>query len=95
MSNGAGWSIAKDAAGFIGSILLFIPWARDFRGRSKLEKVKGVATRLSLKGRLQQRRETWLARPKAFDLWISLAGLLLIALSFGISLLIDVRLLPQ
>lgn len=89
------WSVAKDAAGFVGSICLFVPWARDYHARSKLEKVKAVATRLPLKERLQERRETWLARPKRLDLRVSLAGLLLIAVSFGISLLIGLGLLPE
>lgn len=87
------WSIAKDTFGFVGSICLFVPWARDYRARERLEKVKGIPTKLGLKARLQERRETWLSRPKRGDLLLSLMGLGLIAISFGLSLMIDVNIL--
>jgi hypothetical protein len=88
-----GWSIAKDAAGFVGAVCLFVPWARDYWMRARLEKVKGIPTQLDLKRRLQQRRETWLAKPKRLDLLISLGGMGLIAISFGLSLLISLKVL--
>jgi hypothetical protein len=87
------WSIAKDTAGFLGSICLFVPWARDYRTRERLEKVKGIPTKLGLKARLQERRETWLSQPKRGDLLLSLGGLGLVAISFGLSLLIGLKVL--
>lgn len=87
------WSIMKDSAGLVGSICLFLPWVRDYRAREGLEKVKGLPTKLGLKARLQERRETWLSRPKRVDLLLSLGGLGLVAISFGLSLMIDVKIL--
>jgi len=88
------WSIAKDAVAFTGSLCLFVPWALDFSSRVKLEKLKKISSRLDLLKRLRERRETWLARPKRRDLWISMAGMILITASFGISLLISLKMLP-
>jgi hypothetical protein len=89
------WSTAKDAAAFLGSLCLFVPWAMDFSGRVRLENLKKVSSRLELLKRLRERRETWLARPKRRDLLISLTGMVLISASFGISLLISLKLLPE
>ena len=89
------WSIAKDAAAFAGSLCLFVPWAVDFAGRVRLEKLRKVSSRLELLKKLRERRETWLARPKRRDLAISLAGMILITCSFGLSLLISLKILPE
>jgi hypothetical protein len=88
-----GWSIAKDTAGFVGALCLFIPWARDFRTRVRLERLKGVASRLELIERLRRRHRDWLAKPKVADLVVSLIGMILITASFFISLLISARIL--
>ena len=94
MTDADAWTIAKDAAGFGGALLLFLPWIRDYLRRARLERLKSVPTQLDLKARLRQRHETWLARPKKKDLLSSLFGMGLITFSFGISLLISLKILP-
>jgi hypothetical protein len=83
------WPIIKEAAGFAGAVLVAIPWMLDFRGRKRKGRVAAVKATGSLRGvrdELIAEDETWLSKAKPADLYCTLGGLALIALSFLIGL---------
>ncbi|MGZ8285079.1 MAG: hypothetical protein ACXWUO_02075 [Allosphingosinicella sp.] len=79
----------KEIAGFLGAVLIAVPWLKDFGRRIGLGKKKQVKAVGSLKTALQEviaRDEHWLGRAKIADLIFTLSGLSLIAASFLIGL---------
>lgn len=81
--------IAKECLGFAGTLAMAVPWARDFHRRWK----KIPHENLHAKGRmgelldwLRQEDESWLQRPKPFDLLCMTAGLCLLGGSFLIGI---------
>ncbi|MFL6846568.1 MAG: hypothetical protein ACJ8ER_17010 [Allosphingosinicella sp.] len=72
-------------------MLAAVPWLRDFKRR----RTRGRTTEVQAKGslrpllrRLIERDENWLAAAKLGDLWFTLSGLLLIAISFAIGFIL-------
>ena len=87
MSNG--WSIAKDAVGFVGALVATVPWFRDFYGRKRVAQIKTFPVDDSLRPlqtELQISADNWIASPKASDFLWMLGGLVLVAVSFLIGL---------
>ena len=86
---GAFWPIAKELTGFVGALLMAIPWMRDFdrrRKKAKVQQVKAEASLEKVQAELVAEDETWLSRAKDSDLYLTLGGLLLVATSFLIGL---------
>ena len=86
----SGWTITKDAVGFVGALLATVPWFRDFYGRMRVARIEGLPvgdSLRSLQAELQLSVETWIAAPKVSDLLWVLGGLVLVAVSFLIGLI--------
>jgi hypothetical protein len=81
------WPLAKEVCGFVGTLLVLVPWLRDFRGRRLLERTRDTRTLGSLsvvKAEAIAQHRHWLDRPKPGDLVATIVGFLLIAASFVI-----------
>jgi len=83
------WDVATEALGFLGSLVMAVPWFRDFAERFSLHRVRkivitGPLTRLHT--RLVEHLKISIERPRSTDFIYMLVGLLLLALSFGINL---------
>ena len=86
----SGWTIAKDAVGFMGALIATVPWFRDFYGRLRVDRIRGLRVGDSLRflqAELQVSIESWIAAPKVSDLLWMLGGLGLVAVSFLIGLI--------
>lgn len=87
------WDLAKDGLGFVATILIAIPWLRDYRARRLRSEVEAFAVGGRLRTatrRLQTRLHHWIDNPKPSDFLIVSMGFFLLALSFLISLLTSI-----
>lgn len=79
------WPLVKESLGFIGAGLLVLPWLRDFHRRMNASRIAGLKASGSLGDLVKSLRaedETRLARPKPFDLVLTVLGLILLGLGF-------------
>ena len=87
------WAIAKEFFGFLGAVLLVLPWLRDFRRRLNLDRIRGIKAKGSIAALLdaiKQNDENWLASPKPLHLGLTILGLLFLGASFLIGLFLAI-----
>jgi hypothetical protein len=89
-----GWAIAKDAMAFFGAISLAVPWIIDYVVRVRRQNAAHVPTTLEIKGKIIKLYEGWLVAPKGRDLILTACGISLLTLSFLISLLQSLGVVP-
>jgi hypothetical protein len=84
----SGWDTLKDFLGVVGSIMMAIPWLRDFYLRQRRTSLSNVPT----SGKLSQLRDTIVGSirdkidaPKVADFVWTVLGLLCICMSFLIA----------
>ncbi|MEQ8311428.1 MAG: hypothetical protein RIA72_12100 [Sphingopyxis sp.] len=89
-----GLLLAKEAFGFGGAILLAVPWLRDYRRRKdarSIARVEGRGTMQRILARLKAEDQAWFNAPKRIDGLCATWGLILIAASFLIGILTNLR----
>ena len=82
--------IVKECLGFVGTLAIALPWARDFSRRwqkRSLEGKRGRGRIGELVAWLQSQDESWLQKPKPFDLMCMAVGLGLLSGSFLLGIL--------
>lgn len=82
-------AIIKESVGFVGAVALALPWLRDFAGRRKtavIDQSRFAGSLKALASEIVYAQETWLAKPKPFDLLATVLGLALLATAFAIGL---------
>jgi hypothetical protein len=84
------WDVTKDFLGALGSIMMAVPWLRDFYLRYRREKLRDIPTgggltvlRDSIKASLRDKIDS----PKIADFIWTMLGLLAIFFSFAIALI--------
>jgi len=83
------WEIAKDGLGLLGAAAMAIPWLRDFFARQQRDWLRSVPVMGALAdtvGRRVENMDERIRRAKRGDFYYMIFGLLLLALSFAISL---------
>ncbi|HEU0157108.1 MAG TPA: hypothetical protein VFQ82_13630 [Stellaceae bacterium] len=81
--------LVKDGLGFVATILIAVPWLRDYSARRLRSEIEALPVGGRLRAatrRLQARLDGWIDSPKQSDLLIMATGFILLALSFLISL---------
>jgi hypothetical protein len=87
MSNGS--DILKDALGLSGAVLMALPWIRDFllrRRRDWLRRIPVAGSLAGVRDNLAEKIDRWIDKPKDSDLYVTIAGIGLLALSFFVGL---------
>lgn len=82
-----GIALIKEAAGFLGSAAIAVPWLRDYAGRQwafRVDPAKFTNSLGDLAKEQQANGEMWLAKPKGWDMGFTAVGLFLLVVSFGI-----------
>ena len=83
------WEVVKDSLGFLGAVIMAVPWLRDYFARRRRDWLRGVPVFGSLAAAIDRRAERLkekLGRAKDEDFVYMTIGLVLLALSFAISL---------
>jgi hypothetical protein len=84
------WDIAKEALGFIGAVLMVLPWLRDFLLRLKRDWYDTLPVGGTFIGAAQHFRSLvsrQIDSPKHADLILTILGIICLAISFLIGFL--------